>query len=138
MKKETIVLYNEHGKIIGHGSVNKKWERDNADGSTMTEAFEKHVLENPGSQILYLKGKNQVDISKHKVESGKVVDLIEDKVEIDLKKLHNLEARIVDFMVKNDKAQSLGFTDLKNHYDGLISDLQDQRIKLEKSIYRPV
>ena len=111
--KEIFVIYNE-GIVLpddgypldgGSGRIDRAWDSENADGSTVSEGIVRVLARKSGRKVVYFNNRDLPVVKKHKIKDGEIVDLTEDdlaaieaakpKSEIDLLKerLAALEAK---------------------------------------------
>ena len=73
---EIFVIYDKtDGSIVSSGKINRKWDADNLDGSTVTEFIGRSLAKDKNRVVVYLPDQNLPDKDKYKIEDKEIVEL---------------------------------------------------------------
>ncbi len=80
--KEIFVIYNRKTGLIegGAGNINREWDHDHMDGSTMVERIQKILAKDHDRRVVYFPRQDIPDPKKHKIENERIVDLTEAEI----------------------------------------------------------
>lgn len=70
-----VICDKTDGSIISSGKINRKWDADNLDGSTVTEFIGRSLAKDKNRVVVYLPDQNLPDKDKYKIEDKEIVEL---------------------------------------------------------------
>jgi len=71
---EVFILYNKNtGFIKSSGRVDKEWDSEHIDDSTVAEYTKRKLTEDSALSVIYFPEQNLPDSETHKIENGQIV-----------------------------------------------------------------
>lgn len=105
---EIFIIYNKITGFIdgGAGKIDREWDADNADGSTISERIPDILAKDPNRKVIYLPLQTLPNSMKHKIINGEIVDLTEAET-LELKQPE------IDEQLIRDKIRTTAIAELK-------------------------